>query len=89
MLNDLVACAGPSVACIILDGRFEARSLAELAIIDAKQSYPEIRSVLLESPLGEERKTDKVTWPFDARLYGPVSRARLKWAIVAGTVVQS
>lgn len=85
MLNDLVISAGSSVACILLDGRHQNRALAELAIFDAKRRYPAIRSVLLETSSGAPEQNP----PFDVRLRLPLSRARLKWAIVAGAVMTS
>lgn len=86
MLNDLVISAGSSIACIVLDGRLENRSMAELAIGEAKQRYPSIRAVLLDAG---SRTGDDAAFqaPFDVRLGLPPTRARLRWAIVAGSVV--
>ncbi|SOC21793.1 hypothetical protein SAMN05877831_1257 [Rhodobacter maris] len=84
MLNDLVISAGSSVACIVLDGRLENRALAELSIQEAKQRYPAIRAVLLDAEPHVGDDTPSPDAPFDVRLRLPPTRARLKWAIVAG-----
>lgn len=88
MLNDLVISAGSSIACIVLDGRFENRALAKLAIHEAKQRYPAIRAVLLDTEprVGDDAPAHNDA-PFDCRLGQNPTRALLKWAIVAGREV--
>lgn len=84
MLNDLVISAGSSIACIVLDGRLENRALAESAIQEAKQRYPAIRAVLLDAEPHIGDGAPSPDSPFDVRLGLRPTRARLKWAIVAG-----
>ena len=87
MMNDLVISAGSSIVCIVLDGRLEHRALAELAIHEAKQRYPAIRAVLLDPDHRSGDDAPASDAPFDVRLGLTPTRARLKWAIVAGREV--